>query len=268
MYQPPVRSVRAVAHRAGRAAAMPVAVADVDRIGTRCHRDPHVRCPARRAPLRRAPRLRHRRAGRWGGRRRRRRTSRAVAPSVAASTPRRRRPRREPRQRVRPRLEPRPGHDERLAHRGPQRLPIQRIEGRRIEQHAGRAEGVRVAQDAADVVRLGERFGDDERSPGAAAAIAPRVERGRPLGDRQAAAVEVEAADGVDDVGRGEIEREIGPRRQVVGGRSSQRGEAGLLTRIERMRKWGRASSRSTTSRPSAMNRPRRRTSSGSRTAR
>ena len=65
--------------------------------------------------------------------------------------------------------------------------------------------------------------------PGAAAAmIAARVLRRRPLGDRQAAAMEMEAADRVDDLGRGEVEGQIGTGVEAVGGLRAQGGEAGV----------------------------------------
>ena len=73
--------------------------------------------------------------------------------------------------------------------------------------------------------------------PGAAAAmIACRVQRWRPLGDRQAAAVEVEAADRVDDVGRGEVDGtdRDGPRGRRRPARAAPARPASL-TRIERI---------------------------------
>ena len=133
------------------------------------------------------------------------------------------------RQGVGPRLEARPRHHQRRAHRRPQRLAIQRIDRRGIEQHAGRAERLRVAQDAADVVGLGERFDDDQRTARRRGGDdRARVLRRRPLGDRQAAAMEMEAADRVDDLGRGEVERQIRTGVEAVGGLRAQRGEAGL----------------------------------------
>ena len=139
---------------------------DVDRIGTGCHRDPHVRRRRRRArpapsPAPSAP------------------TSSATARSACAADEGverlRRRPRRQRGDQTMPASRARAsasGHGSRRAQGTTSAAPIAvrsalRYSGstdRRIEQHAGRAEGVRVAQDAADVVGLGDAFDDDERA--------------------------------------------------------------------------------------------------------
>ena len=116
------------------------------------------------------------------------------------------------RKRGRPVRHRRERHAQRRGHRRPDGFAIQRVAARRTEQHRVDAERRGVAKHAADVVRVRHAFEDDEGArPGQ-----QLVERRRPgpLGERQAAAVKIEARDAEEVAGSADVDRRLTTERR------------------------------------------------------
>ena len=94
-------------------------------------------------------------------------------------------------ERRRPRLDPRERHAQRRRHRRADRLSVQRIGARAIEQHAVDAERQRDAEQAADVVGIADAF--DRKQARAAREGPERERRSGPARERQAAAMKVDS---------------------------------------------------------------------------
>ena len=98
---------------------------------------------------------------------------------------------------------------QRRGHRGPDRLAIQRVTARGVEQHAACAKRRRVAEDAAHVVGVGHAVEDDEQ-PNFVQRLGRK--RRRALDEREAAAVEVVAGQRCEVVRARDIDRRVGGR--------------------------------------------------------
>ena len=109
------------------------------------------------------------------------------------------------------------GNQQGAADRYADRLAIQRIAGRRIDQHRARSEARGVAEHAADIVVIGEAHeAHDERFRTEPIQQGARIGRRAPLAQRQHAAMDREAGDGVHDALGGGVDRDIlrEPRQQ------------------------------------------------------
>src|SRR5690606_33262001 len=96
----------------------------------------------------------------------------------------------QPGQRPGPAVHPGPGHPQDVAGGHPDAAPVERVGGRRVDQHGVDAEGGRVAEQGAEVLVVVEALGQDDE-PGALEQLAGCRE-GQPVGRGQHAPVDVE----------------------------------------------------------------------------
>ena len=118
----------------------------------------------------------------------------------------------------RPLRDAREGHDQRGADRDPDRLSVKGIAGRRVDQHRVGAEGGRIAENAADIVVVGEPDeAEDERPRRQAREEGVGARRIGPATDGEEPAMDREAGDRGHRIPSDHIDRHLARKAREIG---------------------------------------------------